>query len=154
MVSYPACKNRQHIFHIGVQTDGSWSERQAWYFLCLAYFEFVMTFVFSFVLFWVRPALFDLSFVHFGVFVLQFTVSKAINIIVCVETVQQARCRRLLVYRAIPAVCVCLCDGTQVSDNGVSFSFSLHSFFLSRSLSLSFPCSCFCSAWFTFHPKC
>lgn len=37
---------------------------------------------------------------------------------------KRACCRRLLVYTAISAVCVCLepCDRTQVSDNGVSFS--------------------------------
>lgn len=81
-----------------------------------------------------------------GVFVLQFNISKTINIIVCVETVQRACCRRLLVYTAISAVCVCLepCDRTQVSDNGVSFSSSfLFIQPLARFLSLLCPAAVF-----------
>ncbi|MEQ2253806.1 hypothetical protein ILYODFUR_036309 [Ilyodon furcidens] len=39
----------------------------------------------------------------------------------CFEAAQQACCRRLLVYRALSAVYICLetCDRTQVSHNGV-----------------------------------
>ena len=37
---------------------------------------------------------------------------------------QRARCRRLLVYRTISTVCLEPCDRTQVTDNGVSLSFS------------------------------
>lgn len=51
-----------------------------------------------------------------------------INIIVCVETVQRAHCRRLLVYRTISTVCLEPCDRTQVTDNGVSSSSSFSSF--------------------------
>lgn len=78
-----------------------------------------------------HPALFDLRPLHKPcvqetVFVLQFNVSKTINIIVCVEMVPWACCRRLLVYRTVLTVCVCSkpCDRTQVTDNGVSSSSS------------------------------